>query len=141
MSLQPYNSTIYNVDTWLASGGGSCRLFTIQGVTVYSLHPDWMHAKHLGTDKVLLASVLWLLVYNVLVGTAEENLKTVWLGIAYWYKELGVDNKFAQLKPTMFSTKSSPKLKGKAGEVKDLVQVLHKVWLKYFNPLLEIQKN
>ena len=68
---------------------------------------------------------------------AEENLKTVWLGIAYWYKELGVDNKFAQLKPTMFSTKSSPKLKGKAGEVKDLVPVLHKVLLSHHNPGLE----
>ena len=63
--------------------------------------------------------------------TAEENLKTVWLDILDWYQRLGVDNKFAQLKPTMFSTKSSPKLKGKAGEVKDLVQVLHKVLLKY----------
>ena len=73
---------------------------------MYSLHPDWMHAKHLGTDKVLLASVLYLLVYNVLGGTAEENLKTVWLDILDWYQRLGVDNKFAQLKPTMFSTKS-----------------------------------
>ena len=72
--------------------------------------------------------------------TAEENLKTVWLDILDWYQRLGVDNKFAQLKPTMFSTKSSPKLKGKAGEVKDLVQVLHKVWLKYLNPLLEIHR-
>ena len=87
---------------------------------MYSLHPDWMHAKHLGTDEVLLGSALYLLVYHLRAGTAEENLKAVWLGIVYWYKELGVDNKFAQLKPTMFSTKSSPKLTGKAGEVKDL---------------------
>ena len=72
--------------------------------------------------------------------TAEENLKTVWLDILDWYQRLGVDNKFAQLKPTMFSTKPSPKLKGKAGEVKDLVQVLHKVWLIYFNPLLVIHR-
>ena len=115
---------IYNVNTWLASGGGSCRLFTIQGVTVYSLHPDWMHAKHLGTDKVLLGSVLYLLVYHVLGGTADENLRTVWLDILDLYKRLCVDHKFAQLKTTMFSTKSSPKLKGKAGEVKDLAPVL-----------------
>ena len=33
--------------------------------------------------------------------TAEENLKTVWLDILDWYQRLGVDNKFAQLKPTM----------------------------------------
>ena len=69
--------------------------------------------------------------------TAEENLKTVWLDILDWCKRLGVDNKFAQLKPTMFSTKSSPKLKGKAGEVKDLVPVLHKVWLSHYSPGLE----
>ena len=104
--------SIYNIDTWLASDGGKCRLFTIVGVTVYSLHPDWMHAKHLGTDKVLLASVLWLLVYNVLVGTADENLKTVWLGIAYWYKELGVDDKFAQLTPNYVQHKIITQVKG-----------------------------
>ena len=40
----------------------------------------------------------------------------------------------------MFSTKPSPMLKGNAGEVKDLVPVLHKVWLKYFNPALEIHR-
>ena len=33
--------------------------------------------------------------------TAEENLKTVWLDILDWYQRLGVNNKFAQLKPTM----------------------------------------
>ena len=69
--------------------------------------------------------------------TPEENLKTVWLDILDWYKRLGVDNKFAQLKTTMFSTKSSAKLKGKAGEVKDLVPVLHTVWLSHYNPGLE----
>ena len=133
--------SIYNVDSWLESGGGFCHIFTIVGVTVHSLHPDWMHAKHLGTDKVLCGSVMYLLVYFVLSGTPEENLMTVWLDVLYIYKRDGVSNKFAQMKTSMFNTKSSPKLKGKAAEGKDMVPVLHKVWLKYFNPALEVHRN
>ncbi|HIF94878.1 MAG TPA: hypothetical protein EYQ60_17410 [Myxococcales bacterium] len=44
---------IYDTAAWTAAGMGMCVLFTIPGVTNHSLHPDWMHAKHLGTDKVL----------------------------------------------------------------------------------------
>ena len=29
-----------------------CKLFGIIGVTRLSIHPDWMHDKNLGTDKV-----------------------------------------------------------------------------------------
>ena len=40
----------------------------------------------------------------------------------------------------MFHTKSSPKLKGRAGEIKDLGPVLVKIWKKYYNPALDIHK-
>jgi len=44
---------IYTTADWVASGAASAEIFNIEGVTNDSLYPDWMHAKHLGSDKVL----------------------------------------------------------------------------------------
>ena len=38
-------------------------------------------------------------------------------------------------------TQASARLKGTAAEVKDLIPVLHKVWLKYYNPELEVHRS
>ena len=132
---------IYTIQQWLLAGWATCVLFTIPGVNNHSLHPDWMHAKHLGSDKVLLGSVLYCLVHFVLTGSVEDNLTEVWTCIGEFYKEMKPECKFGSLKLTMFSTRSSPKLKGKAAEVKDLVPVLHRVWLKFYDSNLETHRN
>ena len=73
---------IYTLLTWQASGFDKCLLFQIVGVTVFSLYPDWMHCKHLGIDKVLLGSVLWMLIHWVMGGLdADANMKIVWLAV------------------------------------------------------------
>ncbi len=80
-------------------------------------------------QKVLLGSVLWILINWIVVGaTPDAKLMEVWHHILRIYREDEVQNRFGSLKMTMFTTKSSPKLKGKAAEVRDLVPVLHKVW-------------
>jgi hypothetical protein len=100
-----------------------------------------MHAKHLGTDKVHLGSVLFLLVHFVVVtgGGAEDSLSIVWGLIQKIYKDDHVPNRFGNLKMTMFTAGASPKLKGKAAEVKDLGPVLHEVWKAFYNPNLEVK--
>ena len=40
----------------------------------------------------------------------------------------------------MFTTKSQPKLKGKAAEVKDLGPVMVPVWKKFYNPSLAMHQ-
>ena len=110
-------------------------------MTVHSLHPDWMHATHLGTDKVLLGSVLYALLHFVLAaGDLEARLATIWGAIQEVYRRDNVQTRFGNLKMTMFNSRASTKLKGKAMEVCCLVPVLHKVWLRFYNKNLEVHR-
>lgn len=115
-------------------------MLQIEGVTILSFYPDWMHCKSLGIDKPLLGSTLWVLVHHILLGSVEENLTEVWLDIEAVYKEDDTDNRYGHMRQTMFHTKSQPKLKGKAAEVKDLGPVMVKVWEKHMNPHLLIHQ-
>ena len=95
-----------------------------------------MHCKSLGIDKPMLGSVLWLLIHFVMPDEPENNLKIVWQDIVREYDELGTVNRYGFMRQTMFTTKSQPKLRGKAGEVKDLGPVILRIWRKYHNPNL-----
>ena len=99
-----------------------------------------MHCKSLGIDKVLLGSVLWLVVHTIMPDAVEINLGRLWADIEEVYQELGTENRYGQMKMTMFTTKSAPKLKGKAADIKDLGPVLAKIWKKYYNAGLEIHR-
>ena len=115
-------------------------MLQIKGVTILSFYPDWMHCKALGIDKPLLGSTLYILVHYVLTGTVEENVAHVWGDIVQIYGELDTENRYGHMRQTMFHTKSQPKLKGKAAEVKDLGPVMVKVWEKHMNPNLLIHQ-
>ena len=115
-------------------------MLLIDGVTILSFHPDWMHCKSLGIDKPLLGSSLYVLVHHVLPGTVEENLAVVWRDIEQTYDELDTENRYGHMRQTMFHAKSQPKLKGKAGEVRDLGPVMVKIWEKHMNPNLLIHQ-
>ena len=115
-------------------------MLQIEGVTILSFHPDWMHCKALGIDKHLLGSTLYVLVQHVLPGSVEDNVSTVWRDIEIIYDELDSENRYGHMRQTMFHKKSQPKLMGKAGEVKDLGPVMVRVWEKYMNPNLLIHQ-
>jgi hypothetical protein len=115
-------------------------MLQIEGVTILSFYPDWMHCKSLGIDKPLLGSTLYVLVHYILTGTVEENVAHVWGDIVQIYEEEDVENRYGHMRQTMFHTKSQPKLKGKAAEVKDLGPVMVKVWEKHMNPNLLIHQ-
>ena len=115
-------------------------MLQIEGVTILSFYPDWMHCKSLGIDKPLLGSTLYVLVHYILPGSVEENLAVVWRDIEDGYDELDSENRYGHMRQTMFTTKSQPKLKGKAGEIKDLGPVMVKVWEKHMNPNLLIHQ-
>eukprot|EP00972_Heterocapsa_arctica_P022609 3327521-Heterocapsa_arctica.AAC.1 len=89
-------------------------LFTLPGVDILSVYPDWMHVKHLGLDKKAYGSVLYALVHYVLDGDPAGNLKTVYTAIQEEYAAQRSENRYTQLKLSMFTTRSSPTLKGKA---------------------------
>ena len=115
-------------------------MLCIEGVTILSFYPDWMHCKSLGIDKPLLGSVLWVLIHHILPGTVEENLAEVWDDIQEAYEDLDTENRYGHMRQTMFHTKSQPKLKGKAAEVKDLGPVMVRVWRKHMNGNLAIHQ-
>ena len=115
-------------------------MLQIEGVSILSFYPDWMHCKSLGIDKPLLGSTLYVLVHYILPGSVEENLAVVWRDIESTYDELESENRYGHMRQTMFTTKSQPKLKGKAGEIKDLGPVMVKVWEKHMNPNLLIHQ-
>ena len=115
-------------------------MLQIEGVTILSFYPDWMHCKSLGIDKPLMGSTLYCLVHYILPGSVEENLAVVWRDIELFYDELSSENRYGHMRQTMFTTKSQPKLQGKAGEIKDLGPVMVKVWEKHMNPNLLIHQ-
>jgi len=115
-------------------------MLQIVGVSILSFYPDWMHCKHLGIDKHLLGSVLYVLVHHILPDDVEANLAVLWRDIEQTYKDLGTDNRYGHMRQTMFHAKSQPKLKGKAAEVRDLGPVMVKVWQKHMNPNLLIHQ-
>ena len=115
-------------------------MLQIVGVSILSFYPDWMHCKSLGIDKLLLGSTLYVLVHDVLTGSVEENVATVWKDIEMIYAELDSENLYGHMRQTMFHKKSQPKLMGKAGEVKDLGPVMVKIWEKCMNPALLIHQ-
>ena len=65
----------------------------------------------------------------------------VWEEIERIYKELHTENKYSQIKMTMFNSKSQPQLKGKAAEVRDLSPVMARVWKKIHNPGMSVHRN
>jgi hypothetical protein len=130
-------ATIWSVLDWQHAGKRYNPLFEMAGVSVHTCSPDWMHIKHLGTDKVILGSILYALVNYVMDGSPEENLAMIWGRIGEIYKERRTHDRYGALKMTMFTSKSSPKLKGKAAEVKNLAPVLYSVWNEQSDPNVE----
>ena len=115
-------------------------MLQIEGVTILSFYPDWMHCKSLGIDKHLMGSCLYVLVHYILPDDPDANLATVWRDIEHFYDELNTECRYGLMRQTMFTGMSQPKLKGKAAEGKDLGPVMVKVWQKHMNPSLGIHQ-
>ena len=115
-------------------------MLCIEGVTILSFYRYWMHCKSLGIDKPLLGSVLYVLIHYILPGDLKKNLQEVWDDIQEAYEDIGSENRSDHMRRAMFTTKSQPKLKGKAAEVRDLGPVMMRVWRKHMNANLLIHQ-
>ena len=83
-----WRQTCWTREGWAASNPDAHPLLQMPGSGIDLLFPDLMHCKHLGTDQVLLGSILTWMVKHYLRGTVSENLELVWTYIQTWYKEL-----------------------------------------------------
>jgi len=79
-------------------------------------------------------------VHYILPGTAENNLKTVWLKLSEVYAARQIPDRYSNLKLTMFSAKGGCKLKGRAAELRNFGHALHPVWKMYWNPEKNLHK-
>jgi len=101
-----------------------------------------MHCKYLGLDQYQFGSILYLLCHFVLGDTPESNLKLCWNFIQLYYKRHKVEVRYRYLnKLTMFTRKNkTPKLKGKAAEIKYFGQVLLALWTRFMKSTIAIHK-
>ena len=116
---------------------------------------DFMHLKHIGTDMYSLAGVIYLLVHFLLPGeTPEANMQALFAAplqvfspfcfckerthkveIKSLYKLLGIrDVYYALDRLSMVMRKNGGmKLRGKAAQVKGVIEPLYHLWCKYMD--------
>ena len=85
-----WRTSTWSKEEWAASHPHCHPFFKMGDNGIDMVFPDLMHVKHLGTDHVLLGSVLSWVVHNFLQGSVKENLEYVWDWIKQWQKELHV---------------------------------------------------
>ena len=106
----------------------------------YCVTNDWMHDKHLGTDRVLYGSVVFKLIHETMPkATAQENLNDLvaLLKTEYGRRNVPYNKRYAGIKMSMINTSGgSVKLKGKAAEIRYVGGPLHTIWCRYsFNTM------
>ena len=84
----------------------------------------------------MLGSVLYLLINFVMQESPEETLAIVWDFVQLAYDAFESQNKYSQLRMTMFHSKSQPKMRGKAAEIKDFLPVVLALWRHFGNQKL-----
>ena len=67
-----------SVDAWRASHPNACKIFEILSISAMNYFPDLMHVKHLGSDHYVYASVISLLVHEIMPGQAAANWSELW---------------------------------------------------------------
>ena len=82
-----WKHTCWGKEDWARARPNCHALFRMPGAGIDMVFPDLMHCKHLGTDSLVLGSVLTWLVKHYLKGSVKENLSIVWSFIRQWYKE------------------------------------------------------
>ena len=117
-------------------------IFTLPGVSILTVGVDLMHIKHLGTDKYMYRSVLYLLCFHVLSSSPLENLKVVAHDIRQYYKLHHTQVRYRYMnRLSMFMRKSGcPCLRGKAAEVKHLGKALEASWRTHMRHDREIRQ-
>ena len=85
---------------------------------------------------VLYGSILRLLVTEIMPDAPEVNLAAVWARVQVLYKDLDIkkENRYGNLKLTMFKLTGTAKLRGKAGEVRAFGAVLCRVFEEHYDP-------
>ena len=82
-----WRGTTWTAATWAVENPTAHQLFRMPGGGLDLVYPDLMHCKHLGTDQVLLGSVITWMIKSYLGGTIAENLDLLWSFIQAWFND------------------------------------------------------
>ena len=108
----------------LELGKSVSPIFLCPELTVDCFLLDWLHCMDQGVSADWLGNLLWYLVSHKLPGASQSSrCKALYLKIKEWYaSHPDVPSKYDDMKTTMLRQKGlSPKLRGKAGEVRGLI--------------------
>ena len=137
----PWLKTFWAPDQWRAwSGRSKCIIFDIAGLSGASVAPDWMHAAYLGAYQYIFASILYVLCFDILDEEPIQNLKKCWDFLLRQYKNSKCRHS-AINKLSFFVRKSGAhKLRGKAGEIKNIAKPMLKLWTEFHDAGNDIHK-
>ena len=133
-------NALFTTDEWRALYEKTPHwVFELQHLSQHNVEGDELHIIWLGTASWTGGSVIWMLVFRVMAGSATTNMEALWAQITQCYSEFGTSAQYSSLTMSSFCEPKSPsshypKLKGKAAEVKSLSAVLRKVWAANMNP-------
>ncbi|CAE7809930.1 unnamed protein product [Symbiodinium sp. CCMP2592] len=127
-----WRQSCFTAEGWFESSQRtSCPLFSLPHVSGLNLAYDWMHCKYLGVDQYMYAALMVLLTHYVMLGaTPLENLRALWRDLKTEYERQQTPIRFRYLTSLrMFvRLRGSPKLRGKAAEIKYLAGPFAAVW-------------
>ena len=94
---------LHSVEDFAARFPNPYPIFSL--VTLFALSVDIMHVKHMGTDQYLLGSIMYLLIFEVLPGTPEQNMSQVKEEVHDEYKKVASGTRYSDLRISMFKKK------------------------------------
>ena len=95
----------------------------LPGVGLSTFEVDWLHACDLGVGADFLGNLLFLVCKHNSGSTEEQRVASVWRDTKQWYVQNRVANQSQSITKLMIRKKvfSSPKLRGKAAEIRSLI--------------------
>ena len=139
----PWRSQIWSLESWKKWPARSqCPLFDAVFLSALTVHLDYLHSKYLGVDQYCYGSVLALLTCRIMDNTPQENIEECWRHIQTFYRTNRTTVRFKNLgKLTMYLRQNgTPKLRGKAGEIRHLAGAMLSLWNAYMHEELEIHR-
>ena len=133
-----WKTLLYTPEQWRALNAGMMHeLFLVFSfLSSLNLEPDEMHILYLGVFQRHFGSVLWLLVYRLMPGTADDNIRQLWSEILDEYGNDPPIKQYTTLTLNSFTDPAKPRgqyprLKGSAAEVKWIMGPITQAWIKY----------
>jgi hypothetical protein len=123
----PWKSMLRSADDWRAYATAKHVLFDkLEYLSILNVEADELHVLHLGVSQYFLGSILYLLTFKLMPGSAAINLETLWSALLAEYTKFPGYTQFTSLVLSSFIdvkkvNTSYPRLKGRGSEVKNVV--------------------